>query len=91
MELRISDEQRSRYTAIYGMDPLAHDGWLTRRLMHGLTIVGCDLAGDFDLLNVSDGQTLDAPAKRGTKSIVVQISKQREKTTSIFNVIVKWS
>ncbi len=88
MELRISDGERTRYTQIYGMDPLACEGWLTRRMKHELTVLGCHLAPDFDLLNVSDGQIIEAPAMRGRG--VVQIEKRRDKDTSIFCVLVRW-
>ncbi len=88
MELRISDGERTRYTQIYGMDPLACEGWLTRRMKHELTVLGCDIAADFDLLNSSDGQIIEAPAMRGRG--VVQIEKRRDKDTSIFCVLVRW-
>ena len=90
MELRITDGERARYTQIYGMDPLACDGWLTRRMKHELTVLGCHLAPDFDLLNVSDGQIIEAPAMRGRSTVVVQIERKREKEVSIFCVVVRW-
>jgi hypothetical protein len=89
VELRISDGERTRYTEIYGMDPLASDGWLTRRMKHELTVLGCDLVEGFDLLNASDGQTLEAPAMRGHSSVVVQVEMKREKDASHFCVLVK--
>jgi hypothetical protein len=87
MDLRISDGERSRYTAIYGKDPLACDGWLTRRMKHELTVLGCDIADDFDLLDASEGQTIETPGIRGR---VVQIEKKRDKDASIFCVVVRW-
>jgi hypothetical protein len=87
VELRISDGERSRYTEIYGKDPLARDGWLTRRMRHELTILGCDISEDFDLLGASEGQTLETPSARGR---LVQIAKKRDKDASIFCVLVKW-
>ena len=89
MELRISDGERARYTEIYGMDPLACDGWLTRRMKHELTVLGCDVGEDFDLLNASDGQITEAPAMRGGWKVVVQIQKKRDKDASIFCVLVR--
>ncbi|HEU5251016.1 MAG TPA: hypothetical protein VFW15_13595 [Thermoanaerobaculia bacterium] len=52
MELRISDDGRARYTRIHGTDPLASDGWLTRRMKRELAVLGCEIAEDFDLLDV---------------------------------------
>ncbi len=89
MELKISDGERSRYTEIYGVDPLACDGWLTRRMKHELTVLGCDIAGDFDLLGAADGQIVEAPATRGGWRVVVQIEKKRDKDASIFSVAVR--
>jgi hypothetical protein len=89
VELKISDGERTRYTQIYGMDPLASDGWLTRRMKHELTVLGCDIAEDFDLLNAADGQIIEAPAMRGGWRVVVQIEKKREKDSSIFCVLVR--
>lgn len=88
MELRISDGERTRYTEIYGRDPLACDGWLTRRMRHSLTLLGIDIAEDFDLLNATDGEIIEAPATRGR--MVVQIERKRDKDASIFCVLVKW-
>ena len=89
MELKIRDGERTRYTEIYGMDPLACDGWLTQRMRRELLILGCDIATDFDLLDASDGQVIEAPAMRGASSVVVQIEKKRDKDTSIFRVLVR--
>jgi hypothetical protein len=89
MDLRISDHERSRYTQIYGVDPLARDGWLTQRMKHELTVLGCDIAGDFDLLGASDGEILEAAAMRGGWSVVVQIEKKRDKDASIFSVLIR--
>jgi len=89
VELKISDGERSRYTQIYGMDPLACDGWLTRRMKQGLALLGCDIGADFDLLNTPDGQILEAPAMRAGGRVVVQIEKKRDKDASIFCVMVK--
>jgi hypothetical protein len=90
VELRITDGERTRYTQIYGRDPLGCDGWLTRRMKHELTVLGCDLAEDFDLLNASDGQIIDAPAMRGTRSVVVEIQNKRDKDATTFRVLVRW-
>jgi hypothetical protein len=89
LELKITDGERSRYTQIYGMDPLACDGWLTRRMRQGLALLGCDIAADFDLLTAPDGQILEAPAIRSGGRVVVQIQKKRDKDASIFCVMVK--
>jgi len=89
MELRISDHERSRYTEIYGVDPLAWDGWLTQRMKHELTVLGCDIAGDFDLLGTSDGEILETPAMRGGWKVVVQIEKKRDKDASVFSVFIR--
>jgi hypothetical protein len=89
VDLRISDGERTKYTEIYGMDPLACDGWLTRRMKHELTVLGCDLVEGFDLLNASDGEILEAPAMRGHSKVVVQIAMKREKDASSFCVLVR--
>jgi hypothetical protein len=89
VELKISDGERARYTQIYGVDPLACDGWLTRRMRHELTILGCDIAADVDLLDASDGQIVEAPAMRGASKVFVQIEKKRDKDASIFSVLVR--
>jgi hypothetical protein len=89
MELRISDGERTRYTAIYGTDPLAHDGWLTLRLRHHLDLLGCSLAADFDLLGISDDQPVVASMTRGKAS--AEVVKRRDGDASIFSVLVKWS
>ncbi len=81
MELKISDGERSRYTQIYGLDPLACD--------QGLELLGCDIGADFDLLSTPDGQILEAPAMRAGGKVVVQIEKKRDKDASIFCVMVK--
>jgi hypothetical protein len=89
MELKISDGERTRYTQIYGVDPLACEGWLTRRMKHELTVLGCDMAEGFDLLNAPDGQIVEAPAMRGAWRVVVQIEKKRDKDASVFSVLVR--
>ena len=88
MDLRISDGERTRYTQIYGTDPLARDGWLTRRMKHDLTVLGWDVAEDFDLLDAADDQIIEAPAMRGGRRVIVQIQRKRDKDASIFNVLV---
>ena len=89
MELKISDQERSRYTEIYGVDPLACDGWLTRRMKHELTVLGCDIAGDFDLLRAADEEMTEAPGTRGGWNVVVQIEKKRDKNASVFSVSIR--
>ena len=82
MELKISDGERSRYTQIYGVDPLACDGWVTRRVKHELTVLGCDIGSDFDLLNAGEGQIVEAPATRGGRRVVCgreEAGQQRER------------
>lgn len=59
-------------------------------MKHELTVLGCDLAEDFDLLNASDGQIIDAPAMRGTRSVVVEIQNKRDKDATTFRVLVRW-
>ena len=88
MELRISDGERERYLQIYGLDPLARNGWLTVRMKRELAVLGCDIAPDFDLLEACDGQTLEAPAARG--GVVAQIERKRDKDASVFCVVVRW-
>jgi hypothetical protein len=89
MELKISDGERTRYTQIYGVDPLACDGWLTRRMRHELAVLGCDIRADFDLLHAADAQVVEAPAMRGGRSVVVKIERKRDKDASIFCVFVR--
>lgn len=89
MELRITDGERARYTEIYGIDPLACDGWLTRRMKNGLSVLGCDIDAGFDLLSASDGQTIEAPGMRGGWKVIVQIETKRDKEASIFHVLVR--
>ena len=89
MDLRISDGERARYTQIYGMDPLACDGWLTLRMKRELLVLGCETRGGFDLLNVSDGQITEEPAMRGKWKVVVQVEKKRDKDASIYSVSVR--
>ncbi len=89
MDLRISDHERSRYTEIYGVDPLAREGWLTLRMKRELLVLGCDVAGDFDLLAASDEQVLETPATRGGWSVVVQVEKKRDKDASVFSVLIR--
>jgi hypothetical protein len=89
MELKISDGERTRYTQIYGVDPLACDGWLTRRMRHELTVLGCDIRVDFDLLHAADAPVVEAPAMRGGRNVVVQIERKRDKDASIFCVFVR--
>jgi len=89
VKLRISDGERSRYTEIYGTDPLACEGWLTLRMKHELAILGCDVAVNFDLLAVSDGQVVETPAMRGGRRVVVQIEKKRDKDACIFCALVR--
>lgn len=89
MELKISDGERARYTQIYGVDPLAWDGWVTRRMKHELTVLGCDIGSDFDLFNAGDGQIVETPATRGGRRVVVQIENKRDKDASVFCVCVR--
>jgi hypothetical protein len=56
-------------------------------MKHELTVLGCDIAEDFDLLDASEGQTIETPGIRGR---VVRIEKKRDKDASIFCVLVKW-
>ena len=87
MELKISDDERTRYTRIYGIDPLARDGWLTRRMKHELAVLGCGIGENFDLLNASEGQIIETPAMRGR--VVVQIERKRDKDGSVFCVLIR--
>lgn len=86
MDLRITDGERTRYTAIYGTDPLARGGWLVRRLRHELEVLGYDLADSFDLLSASDGETIQAPGLRGKRPIVVEIQNERIQDACTFRV-----
>jgi hypothetical protein len=56
-------------------------------MRHELTVLGCDIADDFDLLNASEGQIIETSAMRGR---VVQVEKKRDKDASIFCVLVRW-
>jgi hypothetical protein len=88
LEFRISDGERARYTAIYGVDPLASDGWLIRRLRENLSILGYELDGAFDLLAACDGETIRTRAIRGTGSAFVRIENARVHDTRTFRVSV---
>jgi hypothetical protein len=88
VDFRISDGERARYTAIYGVDPLACDGWLMLRLRKNLSVLGYELDGSFDLLGICDGEIVDARAIRGTGSALVHIENARDKDTRTFRVSV---
>lgn len=88
MELRISDVGRARYTRIHGKDPLASDGWLTRRMKRELAVLGCEIAEDVDLLDTLDGHAVEAPAVHGRA--LVQIERRRDRDASVFAVSVGW-
>lgn len=88
MNLKITDGERARYTAIYGRDPLATDGWLTLRMKNDLRILGYELDGDFDLLNACDAPSIDVLATRGTGRVLVRIQNSREDNATRFCVIV---
>lgn len=91
MDLKITDGERARYTEIYGTDPLASDGWIVKRIRHDLEVLGCEIGEPFDLLEAPAGETIEAPAMRGSIRVIVQIENQRIADASTFRVLVKWS
>ena len=86
LDLRITDGERTRYTEIYGTDPLARDGWLVRRIRHELEVLGYGLTEPFDLLSASDGETIQAPGVRGKRPVVVEIQNDRKEDARTFRV-----
>lgn len=86
MDFRITDGERERYTAIYGKDPLARDGWLVLRLRRGLGLLGCELPEAFDLLAAPDEEMIQTPGFRGPSSMVVEIRSERVADARTFRV-----
>lgn len=89
MNLKITDGERARYTQIYGRDPLACDGWLIQRMKKELTVLGYELAGTFHLLDVTDGETVEAPALCGTRPVVLRVRYERHGDASTFHVLLQ--